>query len=90
MMGGFLPIMIVMFAVMYFLMIRPQQKKQKKITEMLNAMKKGDRVLTTGGIIGVISSIKDDIVILKVAENTKMEFKKSAISSVIGSENTGE
>ncbi len=83
---GFLPMLIVMFVVMYFFIIRPQQKKQKETMNMLNSIKKGSKVSTIGGIQGVVVGVKDDFVTLKIAENTKVEFKKSSISSVIGTE----
>ena len=83
--GGFitmLPILLIL-PVMYFLMIRPQQKRQKQWQEMLGSIKSGDRITTAGGIRGTILSIKDDAVIIKVApDGIKMEVAKSAIASV--------
>jgi preprotein translocase subunit YajC len=77
-----LPILLIL-PVMYFLMIRPQQKKQKQWQEMLGSIKSGDRITTAGGIRGTILSIKDDVVIVKVApDGIKMEIAKSAIASV--------
>ena len=77
-----LPILLIL-PVMYFLMIRPQQKKQKQWQEMLGSIKSGDRITTAGGIRGTILSIKDDAVIIKVApDGIKMEVAKSAIASV--------
>ena len=76
-----LPVM--MIGVVYFLMIRPQQKKQKVWTEMLAQLKTGDRITTTGGVRGTIISLKDDAMILRVApDGIKMEVVKSAIASV--------
>ncbi|MFP4416747.1 MAG: preprotein translocase subunit YajC, partial [Chitinispirillaceae bacterium] len=80
---GVLPMMLVMFAIIYFLMIRPEQKKQKDRQKMIDAIKKGDKVLTIGGITGTVSNIKGTMVNLKIAENTTVEVTKSAISSVI-------
>jgi preprotein translocase subunit YajC len=80
------PMMIMMFVIIYFLMIRPEQRKQKLRLKMISEMKKGDRVLVAGGIYGVIHSIKDDIVILKIAENTNIEVLKSAVASVANRE----
>lgn len=71
------------FVIFYFLIIRPQSKKQKETKRMLQALKKGDRVVTAGGIRGSIASIKEDVVVLKVDGNTKIEFNRSAISSVL-------
>jgi preprotein translocase subunit YajC len=71
------------FVIFYFLIIRPQNKKQKETKQMLSALKKGDKVVSIGGIRGTIQSIKDDTVVLKVDANTKMTFSRSAISNVI-------
>ena len=77
------PMMLVMFAVIYFLMIRPEQKKQKARQKMVNEMKKGDRVLTIGGIYGVVGNVKDNAVMVKIAENTVVELRKGAISEIV-------
>ncbi|MDR3192862.1 MAG: preprotein translocase subunit YajC [Treponema sp.] len=69
-------------AIFYFLIIRPQNKKQKETQRMLGALKKGDKVVTIGGIHGTIQSTKDHTVILRVDDNVKLEFSRSAISSV--------
>ena len=77
-----LPILLIL-PVMYFLMIRPQQKRQKQWQEMLSGIKSGDRITTAGGIRGTIISIKDDVIIIKVApDGIKMEVAKSSIASV--------
>jgi len=78
---SFLPL-IAIVAIFYFLILRPQNKKQKETQKMLSTLKKGDRVITIGGVHGVIQSVKESTVIIKVDENTKMEFNRSAISSV--------
>ena len=70
-------------AIFYFLIIRPQNKKQKKTKQMLSALKKGDKVQSIGGIRGVVQNVTDDTVVVKVDDNTKMEFVKSAIGDVI-------
>jgi preprotein translocase subunit YajC len=76
-----LPLLLI--PVLYFLMIRPQQKRQKEWQSMLSAIKAGDRVTTAGGIRGVILTIKDDVIIIRVApDNLKLEVAKSAIASV--------
>jgi preprotein translocase subunit YajC len=75
--------------IFYFLIIRPQNKKQKETQRMLEALKKGDKVVTIGGIHGVIQSVKEGSVIVRVDENTKMEFSRNAISNVV-SEGKGE
>lgn len=74
---------VLMIAVVYFMMIRPQQKKQKQWQEMLSQLKTGDRITTTGGMRGTIVSLKDDTLILRVApDGLKIEVVKSAIASV--------
>jgi preprotein translocase subunit YajC len=77
--------MIVMFVIIYFLMIRPKQKKQKEMQNMLKNVKKGDKIITIGGIVGTVGGVKEgeDTIMVKVAENTVVELKKSAIASVI-------
>lgn len=76
------PIAII-FLIFYFLMIRPQNKKQKETEKMIAALKKGDKIVTIGGIHGVVSSTKEQTVIVKVDDNAKMEFSRSAIAQVI-------
>ena len=71
------------FVVMYFLIIRPQSRRQKQTKTMLAALKRGDKVATIGGIRGIVHSIKDDVVIIKVDDNTKIEFSKSAVATVL-------
>ncbi len=78
---------LIMFAliivVFYFLMIRPQNRKQKEAKKMLDSLRKGDRVATIGGLRGSVVSVKDDAVVLKVDDTTKIEFNKGAISQVL-------
>lgn len=77
-----LPILL-LIPVMYFVMILPQQRRQKKWQQMLASIKPGDKVTTAGGIRGIILSLKDDSIIVKVApDGIKMEVAKSAIASV--------
>jgi preprotein translocase subunit YajC len=78
----FVPIIMV-FIVFYLLLIRPQQKKQKAHQQLLSELSKGDKVVTNGGMYGTISDTKDHVVILKIAENVKVEIVKSAIATVI-------
>jgi preprotein translocase subunit YajC len=87
--GGFggLPLLLVFFVAMYFLMIAPNQKKQKKWQEMLAGLKSGDRVTTNGGLRGTILSVKDDVVVIRVQpDGVKLEFVKSAIAVVTTAE----
>ena len=75
------------FVMLYFLMIAPNQKKQKKWQEMLSKLKNGDKVTTNGGIRGVVVSVKDDVVQLKIApDNVRLEFAKNAIAAVTTAE----
>ncbi|MCK5672965.1 MAG: preprotein translocase subunit YajC [Spirochaetales bacterium] len=69
--------------IFYFLIIRPQNKKQKEAKKMIEALKKGDKVVTIGGIHGTVVSVKDQSTVVKVDDNTKLEFSKSAVSSVV-------
>ena len=83
--GGGLPMLLplLLIPVLYFLMIRPQQKRQKQWQQMLGAIKTGDRVTTAGGIRGIILSIKDDVMVIRVApDGVKLEVAKSAIAAV--------
>lgn len=83
-MGGMLIPFGLMFAVMYFLIIRPQQKRQKEHQAMLDAVKKGDRVITSGGLHGVVKEVRDDTLLVKIAENTAVEISRAAIASRSG------
>jgi preprotein translocase subunit YajC len=80
---GFLPIILI-FVVLYFLMILPQQRKQKKHQQMLTALKRGDRVVLGSGIHGIISNVKDDTFLVKIAEGTEIEVDKAAVSYRFG------
>lgn len=75
---------IIIFVIFYFLMIRPQQKRQTELSKMIGGLKKGDKVVTAGGMIGVVTSIQTDYVVLKVGDNeaTKIEVLKSSISGL--------
>jgi preprotein translocase subunit YajC len=76
-----LPLLLV-FLVMYFLMIRPQQKRAAEHQKLVNSMKRGDKVVTNSGIIGVISRVKDAEFVIEVAENTNVSFLKNAIADI--------
>ena len=77
----FVPL-IAIVAIFYFLIIRPQSKKQKETQKMLSALKKGDKVVTIGGLHGTIQTVRENTVILKADENTKLEFSRSAIAGI--------
>lgn len=72
-----------LFAAMYFLMIAPQRKKQKEHEKMLSTLGSGDEIVTSGGIYGTITNVKDDRFVVRIAENTKIEIGKSFVGSVI-------
>lgn len=76
---------ILMFAVFYFLLIRPQQKKQKQRTAMLGQIKKGDKITTIGGLHGTVLELTDDTVVIRVNDTTKMTFERSAINTIVSS-----
>ncbi len=82
MLGTLLPILLI-FVIFYLFIIRPQNKKQKETKKMIDALKKGDKVITIGGIHGVVSSTKDQSVVVKVDDSAKIEFSRSAISTVV-------
>lgn len=81
--GSLLPLILIV-AVLYFLMILPQQRRQKKHQQMLQALKRGDRVVLSGGIFGTISEVKDGTLMVKIAENTVIEIEKGAVSYRFG------
>ncbi len=73
---------VIIILIFYFLIIRPQKKKDKEAKMMIEAMKKGDRVVTIGGIHGTVVTVKEQTVVIKVDDSARIEFSKSAISSV--------
>ena len=77
----FLPLILIM-VIFYFLMILPAQRRQKKVTEMLKALKTGDKVITNGGIYGTVVGLEDEAVQLRVAEQVKMKVARSAIAGL--------
>ena len=87
--GQFLPI-VAIGLVFYFLVIAPASKQRKKQAEMLSALKKGDRVLTTGGIYGTIQGVEPDAVYLKIADNVRVKVARSAISGVVAGESESQ
>ncbi|MBA3883050.1 MAG: preprotein translocase subunit YajC, partial [Chthoniobacterales bacterium] len=74
------------FVIMYFLLFRPQMRRQKEQAALVSALKTGDRVVTASGIHGLIANVKDRTVIVKIADNVKIEMEKSAITSVAKTE----
>jgi preprotein translocase subunit YajC len=87
--GGPLSMMMMfalIFGVFYFLVIMPAKKQQKKKEAMIGALKKGDKVVTSGGIYGTVAAVEDETLLLKIAENTKIRIAKSAIGGPIGAD----
>jgi preprotein translocase subunit YajC len=83
------PFLLLMVA-LYFFMIAPQRKKQKEHERMLKELKSGDEVVTSGGIFGTITNVKDDRFVLKIADTTKIEVAKGFIQSVVTRDDSGE
>jgi preprotein translocase subunit YajC len=79
----FLPLVLI-FVIFYFLLIRPQQKKAKEVKKMLDELKKGDKVITAGGLYGVIESVETNTVVVKIAENVKVKLNRNSIATVRG------
>jgi preprotein translocase subunit YajC len=77
---------ILIFGVFYFIVIMPAKKQQKKKDAMIAALKKGDRVITNGGIHGTVATVEDSSLMVKVAENTKIRISKSAVAGLVGSD----
>jgi len=81
--GSFFVPLIFIFIIMYFVMIRPQKKRQEQQQKLIASLKTGDRVVTNAGIHGLISNVKENTVLVKVADNVKIEMDKSAITNVL-------
>jgi preprotein translocase subunit YajC len=86
--AGFLPL-IILFAIFYFLLIRPQQKKAKEHREMIANLKKGNRIITSGGIYGTIQSIDDTTIGLEIAEKVKIKVTRGNVAAVVSDHQTG-
>jgi len=84
--GGFmnlLPIWFFIIVIMYFVLVRPQKKRQQQQQRLITSLKTGDRVVTNAGIHGLIANVKETTVIVKVADNVKIEMEKSAVTNVL-------
>jgi preprotein translocase subunit YajC len=79
---GMLPFLF-LIVIMYYVMIRPQMRRQKEAAKLVSALKTGDQVVTSSGIHGLITNVKDTTVIVKVADNVKIEMEKSAVTNVL-------
>lgn len=79
--------LVLIFVVIYFLMIRPQQKRQKERDAMLKQVKKGDRIVTTSGFFGSVVSLKgDDVLVVKLADNVRVDMSRAAVASILSSD----
>lgn len=87
--ASFLPFLLI-FIVFYFLLIMPQQKKQKAHRTMLGALKKGDRVLTSGGMLGSVAAIQDNVVTLQISDNVRVKIRKEYITELQPEREKGE
>ena len=83
--SSFLPILLII-GVFYIMLIRPQQKRQKELQEMISGLKTGDRVVTTGGVIGTITSVKDTSLLIRSADKSILEIARSAVAGIEGEE----
>jgi preprotein translocase subunit YajC len=81
-----LPFWFFIIVIMYFVMVRPQRKRQQQQQQLISALKTGDKVVTNAGIHGLIANVKETTVIVKVADNVKIEMEKSAVTNVLKSE----
>jgi len=81
--------MALMFGILYFVVIRPQSAERKKLAQRIDALKKGDKVLTTSGMFATVVSIESDRAVLRISDETKVEFAKSAIAQVLTPEPKG-
>ena len=80
--GAFIPL-ILMFAIFYFLLIRPQQKKAKQHRELLGALRKGDKVVSSGGLHGTVTGLTDDVVTMEIAPKVRVKVSRGSISAVV-------
>lgn len=80
--ASFIPIILI-FIIMYFVLFRPQMRRQKEQTRLVSSLKTGDRVVTSSGIHGMITNVKDTTVTVKVADNVKIEMEKTAVTNVV-------
>lgn len=85
MLSGPLPMLILMFVIFYFLLIRPQQKKAKAQKEMLANLRKGDNILSAGGIYGKITGLDDQTVVVEIAPQVRVKMSRGSVSGVAGS-----
>lgn len=92
--GGIPMVMVIgyglLFAAMYFFMIAPQRRKQKEHEKLLGSLQSGDEIVTSGGIYGTITNVKDDRFVVRIADNTKIEIGKAFVQTVLKKQDTAE
>jgi preprotein translocase subunit YajC len=81
--GQMLVPMVLVFAIFYFMLIRPQQRKDKERRKLIESLKTGDRILFSGGIVGTVANVKDQVLVVKVADNVKIEVARGAVNRVL-------
>ncbi|MEK4222893.1 preprotein translocase subunit YajC [Bacillus sp. FSL W8-0116] len=80
--GTFLPL-IIMFVLFYFLVIRPQQKRQKQVMNMQNSLEKGDKIVTIGGLHGIVDSLDENTIVIRCGDGSRLTYDRSAVRDVI-------
>ncbi len=75
---------LLIIVIFYFLILRPQQKRQKERVKLLDSLKKGDKIITAGGLHGTVEGIEDKSILVKVADNVKLKMERSAVSTIVG------
>ncbi len=81
--GAMLMPMVILFAIFYFMLIRPQQRKEKERKQMIENIKTGDRVMFSGGILGTVTNIKENTLVVKIADNVKIDVLRGAVSRIL-------
>lgn len=81
--GSIVPFLLII-VIFYFLILRPQQKRQKERMKLLESLKKGDKVITAGGIYGTVEGLEEKTILVKVAENVKIKMERSSVTTIIG------
>ncbi|MEA3322130.1 MAG: preprotein translocase subunit YajC [Bacillota bacterium] len=82
MLGAVLPL-VLMFAIFYFLLIRPQQKRQKQVREMQTSLQKGDKVVTIGGLHGIVDALDEDKIVIKAGDGSRLTYDRQAVRDVV-------
>ncbi|ART77431.1 preprotein translocase subunit YajC [Sutcliffiella horikoshii] len=80
--GAILPL-VLMFAIFYFLLIRPQQKRQKQVREMQTSLQKGDKVVTIGGLHGIVDALDEDKIVIKAGDGSRLTYDRQAVRDVV-------